>query len=298
MARNIPPLNPLRVFETVARHGSFTNAADELHVSQSAVSRQVSLLEDYLEVKLFHRELRGLALTQAGQAYHQQIAPAFAQLAAATEALYQTRRGGPIRLRVYTTFAAKWLLRRLPQFQAQHSDIAVNLSTNVAPIDFATEEVDLAIQFGDGKWNGAQAERLFDDEIAPVCSPALLQAAGGALSGAGDLVRHRLLHSYYRKSDWPDWLAAAGLGPLPPDHDAMMFSSSILTYQAAIDGLGIAVAQVRLLDQELQSGALVQPFDHVLQRPFAYYLLMPRRDTVPRNVAIFRDWLLAEIHHR
>jgi LysR family glycine cleavage system transcriptional activator len=295
MARNIPPLNSLRAFETVARHGSFTKAAEELHVSQSAVSRQVSLLEDYLGIKLFQRELRGLSLTPDGLAYHQRISPAFAQIAAATDTLYQKTRSSPIRLRVYTTFAAKWLMRRLPQFQAKHPDVPVQLSTNVAPIDFAKEDVDAAIQFGTGDWPGAHAEHLFDDEITPVCSPALIRATGKPLQEPGDLVHYRMLQSYYRKTDWPDWLAAAGRPDLIDHRDTMMFNSSILTYQAAIDGLGVAIGQVRLLDQELEQGTLVRPFAQLVGRPFAYYLVIPQRDTLSRNVATFRDWLVEEI---
>jgi LysR family glycine cleavage system transcriptional activator len=234
-------------------------------------------------------------MTEAGRSYHQQIAPAFAQIAAATESLYEKSRGGPIRLRVYTTFAAKWLMRRLPQFQSRHPDITVRISTNVAPIDFTKEDVDLAIQFGDGAWSGAHCEHLFDDEIAPVCSPALVNGKNGRLESIDDLARFRLLQSYYRKSDWPDWLAAVGRADLAEHRDSMMFSSSILTYQAAIDGLGIAIAQVRLVDQELESGTLVRPFPQVVRRPFAYYLLTPQRDSLARNVAIFREWLRSEL---
>jgi LysR family glycine cleavage system transcriptional activator len=293
MARTIPPLNPLRVFEAVARLGSFTRAADELHVSQSAVSRQVLLLENYLDVKLFNREQRGISLTEAGRAYQEEIGPAFARIAVATQSLLMRSRGGPINVRAYTTFAAKWLMRRLPQFHASNPEIEVNLSTNVTPIDFSRENIDLAIQFGDGRWEAAGGERLFDDEITPICSPALLKNA--PLNTLEDLKRHRLLYSHYRKSDWRDWLAAVGRPDLAEHQECMEFSSSILTYQAAVDGLGIAIGQILLLDKELESGALVCPFEQIVRRPFAYYLLMPQRDSVPKKVSIFRDWLLDEI---
>jgi LysR family glycine cleavage system transcriptional activator len=293
MARTIPPLNPLRVFEAVARLGSLTRAADELHVSQSAVSRQVSLLEDYLDVKLFNREQRGISLTEAGRAYQQEIGPAFARIAVATQNLLVSSRGGPINVRAYTTFAAKWLMRRLPLFHASNPEIEVNLSTNVTPVNFVRENIDLAIQFGDGRWEGASCERLFDDEITPICSPMLLKNA--PLKTLEDLKRHRLLHSHYRKSDWPDWLSAVGRPELANHQESMAFSSSILTYQAAMDGLGVAIGQIPLLDQELERGVLICPFEQVVRRPFAYYLLMPRRDSVPKKVSIFRDWLLDEI---
>ncbi|MDB5823622.1 MAG: transcriptional regulator, LysR family [Herminiimonas sp.] len=292
MTRSIPPLNPLRVFEAAARLGSFTRAAEELHVSQSAVSRQVSILEDYLNLKLFKRELRGIALTEAGQAYQKEIGPAFARIAIATQDLLADSRGGPVNLRAYTTFAAKWLLQRLPKFEAAHPDIQVRLSTIVTPVDFEKENVDVAIQFGDGNWDGVSCERLFDDEITPVCSPKLLEAM--PLQQIEDLKQHRLLHSRYRKTDWPDWLSAVGHPELAGQTDTMQFASSIVTYQAAIDGLGVAIGQVPLLEQELQSGRLVRPFTQVVQRPFAYYLLLPRRDSIPAKVEKFRTWLLQE----
>jgi LysR family glycine cleavage system transcriptional activator len=294
MARKIPPLNPLRVFEAVARLGSFTKAADELYVSQSAVSRQVSILEEYLDVKLFTREQRGVSLTQLGYAYQQQVGPAFERISAATQELAISSRGGPIKVRAYTTFVAKWLMRRLPQFHASNPEIEVRLSTDVSPIDFAKEDVDLAIQFGDGSWPGVRCERLFDDEVTPVCSP-LLPTEKAPLKTPDDLIKHRLLHSQYRKIDWTDWLAAIGRAELAKHPDSMTFSSSILTYQAAINGLGVAIGQVPLLDQELRTGTLICPFDQVIRRPFAYYLLVPQRDSMPKKVSVFRDWLLDEI---
>jgi LysR family glycine cleavage system transcriptional activator len=294
MAKIIPPLNPLRVFEAVARLGSFTKGAEELHVSQSAVSRQISLLEDYLQVKLFNREQRGISLTDAGRAYQQEIGPAFARIVAATHDLLTRSRGGPVRVRAYTTFAAKWLMRRLPAFQDAYPEIDVRLSTDVTPADFSSDELDLAIQFGDGGWPDVHCDRLFDDCITPVCSPALLDKPGAPLRTADDLQHHRLLHSRYRKDDWPYWLAAIDRSDLAAHRDNMVFSSSILTYQAAVDGLGVAIGQVRLLDHELDSGTLASPLARVVRKGLAYYLLRPQRDSMPRKVTVFRDWLLDE----
>ena len=297
MAKIIPPLNPLRVFEAVARLGSFTKGADELHVSQSAVSRQISLLEDYLQVRLFNREQRGISLTEAGRAYQQEIGPAFALIAAATQNLLAQSRGGPLRVRAYTTFAAKWLMRRLPAFQQAYPEIDVQLSTDVTPADFSSDALDLAIQFGDGGWPGVHCDPLFDDCITPVCSPALLDKPGAPLCCVDDLKQHRLLHSRYRKEDWPYWLAAVGRPALAAHPDNMVFSSSILTYQAAVDGLGVAIGQVRLLDHELDSGTLVCPLPKVVRKGLAYYLLRAQRDAMPRKVTVFRDWLLDQTRH-
>lgn len=294
MPRGMPPLNSLRVFEAVARLGSFTKAAEELFVSQSAVSRQISLIEEYLDVRLFDREQRGVILTSLGRAYQRDIGPAFDRMTSATTNLLASAHGGPIKVRAYTTFTAKWLMHRLPAFQIAYPDVEVRISTNVMPVDFQKENVDLAIQFGDGTWPGTICERLLDDEIAPVCAPALVEGKT-ALRTLDDLKQRRLLHSHYRKSDWSDWLSAVGRPELTNHKESMEFSSSILTYQAAVDGLGVAIGQIALLDQELEKGVLVCPFDQTVKRPFAYYLLQPEQHSMLRNVRIFREWILDTI---
>jgi LysR family glycine cleavage system transcriptional activator len=290
MARKIPPLNPLRTFEAAARHGSFTRAAEELHVSQSAVSRQILVLEDYLGLQLFKRDARGTRLTRAGEQYFAEIGPAFQLLANATERLPRASTATPLKIRVYATFAAKWLMRRLPHFQKQCPDIPVRISTAVAPVDFARDQVDAAIQLGRGNWPGGEAIFLFADEIAPVCSPKLIAQP---LASAAALKDYRLLHSHYRRSDWPDWLAAVG-AQLPAEDEPMSFPSSLLTYQAAVDGLGIAMGQLPLLEEELQGGALMRPLPQSLRRDLAYYLVLPRDMRADARLQRFRDWLLAE----
>ena len=192
--RPIPPLNPLHVFECAARHGSFTKAAEELGVTQPAVSRQVALLEDYLGVRLFHRETRGLTLTGEGKRYASQIAPAFRCIAEATDELVSARAAAPLKLQVYATFMAKWLMRRLPQLQTNHPDLRLRTRTAVTPVDFARDNVDAAIQLGTGDWQGMDSVFLFADEILPVCSPALL-AGGPPVKTSADLLRYPLLHS-------------------------------------------------------------------------------------------------------
>lgn len=291
----IPPLNPLRVFEVVARLGSFTKAAEELHVSQSAVSRQVSIIESYLGVKLLNRERRGVTLTETGRIYQRQISQAFVQISAATQDLLASGRSGPIKLRAYNTFAANWLIRRLPDFRAIHPELDILLCTTVAALDFDKESIDVAIQFGDGSWPGVKSLRLFDDEIAPICSPGLLKRKT-TLRAPEDLAHCCLLHSQYRKNDWLDWLTAVGLPQLAnrPDNN-MVFPNSILAYQAAIDGLGVAMGQIRLLDQQLEDGSLVCPFRGIVRYQYGYYLVMPQSDSVSRKVTLFRDWLLKEV---
>lgn len=291
MARRIPPLNPLRVFEVVARTLNLTAAARELHVTQSAVSRQVGTLETYLGVDLFRRERHGVVLTRAGAAYAAQIGPAFDAIAAATQGLTEAAGPGRLRVRTYTTFAAKWLIPRLPAFRQAHPGIDVRILTAVPDVDFDRDSVDLAIQFGSGRWPRTEADLLFDDEIEPVCSPAYLARHGG-IGQPAQLLAAPLLVSQFRGGDWDDWLDAQGLAQHAAQAERMVFSSSVLTWQAALDGLGMAIGQRALLAQELQSGQLVCPFAQPLLRSSGHYLLRPAVQRPSREVTAFRSWIL------
>lgn len=293
MTRRIPPLNPLRVFEVVARTENLTTAALELHVTQSAVSRQVASLEDYLGVALFHRERHGVRLTTAGQAYAREIRPAFERIAEATRTLVRNTQQGSLRLRTYSTFAAKWLIPRLPDFHRRHPGIEVRLSTGVPDVDFDRDPVDLAVQFGDGHWPRCRADLLFPDEIEPVCAPALLEAL--QRQGSTDtvaLLGVRRLVSQYRRHDWDDWLATLPTGLDGAASERMEFSSSLLTWQAAIDGLGVAIGQAALLEAEFRDGRLVRPFARPLVRPKGHYLVRPAGQRESAKVRTFRQWLL------
>lgn len=292
MARRIPPLNPLRVFEVVARTQNLTAAGNELHVTQSAVSRQIGVLETYLGVELFRRERHGVALTRAGQAYAEQVIPAFERIADATDKLVKGTSQGALRVRTYTTFAAKWLIPRLNEFRELHPSIDVRISTAVPEVDFDRDPVDLAIQFGDGKWPRVESEFLFHDQVEPVCSPQYLAQYAPNPRYPQSLLRQRLLVSHYRKVEWTDWLDATGLAPEARQAQEMTFSSTLLAWQAAIDGLGIAIGQTHLLTQELASGALVRPFNRPLVRDQAYYLVRPKLQRASRKVTLFREWLL------
>jgi LysR family glycine cleavage system transcriptional activator len=293
MGTPLPPLNPLRTFEAAARHGSFTQAARELRVTQSAVSRQIGSLEAYLGVRLFDRKARGTRLSPAGQKYFAEIGPAFQLLGAATQRVRRSGRGASLKITVYATFAAKWLLRRLPRFQALHPNIDLRINTSVAPVDFARDPVDAAIQLGRGNWPGGKSVHLFGDEIAPVCSPKLVTGQSLPLPLA-ELNHCKLLHSHYRRSDWPDWLQSVGFTPRDSG-EPIAFPSSLLTYQAAIDGLGIAMGQLPLLQEDLAAGLLVLPFRQTLCRDLAYYLVTPSQPgAAMQSLRLLTDWLLAE----
>lgn len=293
MSRRVPPLNPLRVFDAVARFENLTAAAQSLHVSQSAVSRQIATLESYLGVELLKRERRGVVLTRVGAEYAKRIGPAFEEITAATEHLFENTTHAVLRVRTYTTFAAKWLIPRLPDFRARCPDIEVVLSNAVPDVNFDQDDVDVAIQFGEGRWPNVQADFLWADSIEPICSPDYLSKVIGRQHGSPeDLLVGRFLVSKYRKSDWPDWLKANGLSGLESHAETMSFSTSILTWQAALDGLGMAMGQTALLQPEFKKGLLVRPFNQPLKRSMAYYLLRPKFQRHTPRVSMFREWLL------
>lgn len=289
-----PPLNPLKVFEVVARAGNLTAAAHELRVSQSAVSRQIAVLEEYLGVQLFTRERTGVRLTEVGEAYARRIRPAFEEISRATTFITQKYADNIIRLRTYTTLTARWLIPRLPRFKVQYPDVEVMITNSTAPLDFGAEQCDLAIVLGDGSWRDAEATLLLEDVIEPVCSPAMLEAMQGRLPLPDALQGKRLLVSKYRKNDWPTWLTHAGMPDVFDRAETMIFSSSILTWQAAMDGLGIAIGQQYMLDADIKAGRLVRPCASPLRTGKGHYIVTPSLQRYSAKVAAFKDWLLHE----
>ena len=292
VSRSLPPLNPLHVFDVAARLGNFTLAAEELNVSQSAVSRQIAVLEGYLQQPLFHRDRRGATLTSAGAAYHREIGPAFSRITNATQRMRQSAKVEPLHLQVYHTFAAKWLIGRLPRFEKDHPEINVRISTVAAVADFSRGHVDMAVLFGTGDWPGLAAHRLFADELQPVCSPMLLRGEV-PLREIDDLRRRRLLISRLRRSDWRDWLAEVGRPDIPVT--GMEFSSSVLTYQAAVTGLGVAMGQLRLLAGDIEAGLLMPLFGRMLERTLSYYAVYPEDRPLNYRGRAFLAWLEREV---
>lgn len=293
MARRIPPLNPLHVFEVVARTENLTAAAQQLHVTQSAVSRQIGVLESYLGVQLFRRERHGVSLTRAGRSYGDQILPAFEAIANATENLTKSNRQDALRVRTYTTFAAKWLIPKLGAFHDLYPQIKVRIANGVPEVDFDRDPVDVAIQFGDGRWPHVQADLMFHDKIEPVCSPKFLAQYAPDNKYPESLLRQRLLISHYRRTDWDVWLQAMNYAEFAIDAEQMTLGSTLLCWQAALDDLGIAIGQHALLASEFATGKLVRPFDKPLSRTQAYYLLRPEHQRETRKVQVFREWLLS-----
>jgi LysR family glycine cleavage system transcriptional activator len=294
MPRALPPLNGLRAFEAAARHQSFTRAAEELHVTQTAISHQIRKLEEELGVRLFVRVPGAVHLTHEAEAYLAAVSGAFDGLRDATARLRDAHEpDGPRTLRLSTTpsFATKWLVPRLAAFQAAHPDIGVEVSTGMELVDFRRGEVDVAIRYGRGHWAGLHATWLLAEDILPVCAPRLV---GGVppLRGPADLVRHRLIGVSQYADEWHMWLTAAGL-PTALASRVTMFDMPILAIQAAIDGMGVAITHSPLVENDLAAGRLVAPFAMSLPSELGYYLVAPDASAQTPAIAALRDWLLA-----
>jgi len=295
MSKKIPPMNPLRAFYVVARTKSLTKAANELHVGQSAISKQLDVLEKYLGVKLFRREQRGISLTAIGQELGERIIPAFEQISDATHSIIERGYDNKIRVHTYTTFAAKWLIPRLENFHKQYPECSVLITNSVKKIDFEKDRIDFSIQLGTGNQPDAEADLMFDDIIEPVCSKAFLQQHAPENKYPQALLRTRLLVSHYRpKGEWAMWARTHGYQDEIADTPRMDFSSSVLTWQAATDGLGVAIGQAALLTEDIQEGNLIFPFDQPVRTGLSFYLLRPKVRREARKATLFRDWMLEQ----
>ena len=290
MKRTLPPLNGLRAFEAAARHMSFTDAAEELSVTQAAISHQVRGLEQRLGLKLFVRRNRSLLLSEAGQAYLPAVRAAFDQLNEATEKLLQKDRGGHLTVTTTASFATKWLVPRLGGFQRSNPEIDVRISTGTGLIDFSREDVDIGIRYGRGHWSNLMAERLVGEDIMPVCAPALAKGSN-ALRKPADIKRFTLLHIAPFPDDWQVWLTAAGVKGVDATR-GVTFDNSIVAYQAAIDGLGVALGRDPLVAPDIKAGRLVAPFDFKMPSDLAYYVVYPAEAIRRRKIKAFRDWLM------
>lgn len=280
------PLNALRAFEAAARHLNFTRAAIELCVSQGAVSHQVAQLEARLGTRLFHRLPRGLSLTDDGLALVPVVAESFDRIGATLDRYAEGRYQAALNIGVVGTFATGWLLQRLDGFAAAFPHIEIRLSINNNRVDLAGEALDYAIRFGDGAWHGTKAEPLMPAPLTPLCSPTIARR----LASPEDLARERLLRSY-RASEWAMWFEAAGIrAPIPR---GPMFDSSALMANAAMAGLGVALAPRAMFLHDLAAERLVQPFAVAIDAG-RYWLtsLVSRKSSPPMRA--FRGWLLDE----
>lgn len=287
MARPLPPLNAIRAFEAAARHGSFLAAAAELAVTPGAVSQQVKRLEERLGCALFRRLTRGVVLTEAGAAYRTEVAAALDRLAAATARLGSAAgQDRTLRITALPALAEKWLVPRLPAFQARHPEIEVRLSADAQLVDFVRDPFDLGLRYTDGRHPGLRVERLFGERIFPVCSPALARG----LRRPVDLAGLPLLHDQHWTAEWAIWLAAAGVAA-PARAQGATFTLYSMALEAAAKGMGVAMGHEALVAEDLAAGRLAAPFRRRVPAPAAYYCVTPPWAEGRPAVEAFRTWL-------
>jgi LysR family glycine cleavage system transcriptional activator len=291
MRQRLPPLNALKAFEAAARHESFTRAAQELFVTQGAVSHQVKALEQELGLKLFNRERQRLVITEAGRDYLNVVRDAFDRIAVGTELLLQRQNAGVLTVSTSPDFAAKWLVHRLGHFVEAHPDIDLRVSASLHHVDFAREEVDLAVRHGEGDWPGLDAVMLCSEQMFPVCSPKLLSGRRGRVR-LTDVLKLPLIHTGDR-SLWTRWLAAAGVDDRCAIHGPVLNRDAI-SIDAAINGQGVALTRTTLCAWDLINGRLVRPFAEALPLSKSYWIVCPKVVAAQPKIATFRDWLLSE----
>jgi LysR family transcriptional regulator, glycine cleavage system transcriptional activator len=288
-----PPLNAIRAFEAAARRGSFAEAAAELHVTHWAIGKQVRLLEEWLGIPLFERRGRGIILTDEGADMLTNVSAAFSLLEEATEKLrrpeVRPRISGLVRVNVLSSFALRWLLPRLSNFHEQHPNIIVQISTTSRKLRSISTAFDLGVRSGHEHSPGLRSEFLLLDRRRPACSPELLRKR--PIETAQDLRRHTLLHSLTTRSAWSSWLAEAGVPRLVPFRE-LVLEHVYLQLQAAVNGLGIALASLPLIESDIAAGRLICPISAPEWGADDYELVINEDRAKDAAVQAFRDWIL------
>jgi len=293
--QELPPLNAIRALEAAARRGSFVEAAKDLHVTHWAIGKQIRLLEDWLGVPLFERRTRGVALTDQGADLLTDVSSALSRLTSATGRLRgpaETRRvSGVVRVNVLPSIALRWLLPRLSKFQESYASVQVKLSTTSRKLRYVGTAFDIGIRSGVEHEAGIRCETLMADRRLPVCNPRILRDR--PIEAAQDLRRHTLLHSTTTRSAWPQWFASAGVANLTPARD-LELDHVYLQLQAAVDGLGVALASLPLIEAEIAAGRLICPLTTPEFRADDYQLLIPEDRLRDPAIKVFRSWILSE----
>jgi LysR family transcriptional regulator, glycine cleavage system transcriptional activator len=293
----IPSLQSLLAFESAARHLSFTRAAQELSVTQTAISHQIKALEDRLEIKLFTRRRNTLALTPAATEYLRSVSEAISMLAIASDNTRKKKVNAVLVIACLPSYAVYCLIPRLPDFQRQHPDITVHLSTSPNFDEFESNAYDVAIRYGSGRWSGMRADLLHGEEFFPVCAPQLLEQVGREGSEAERLARFVRIRTYFYslyQDDWPAWLEAAGHSQVRFAGEAV-FQLQLTSQTAAIEGVGLAIGRTPLVNRELERGTLVAPFGTRVTSNSSYFIASPTAKAKQRRVELFRQWALANL---
>ena len=289
MPRRLPPLNSLKSFEAAGRLLSFTRAANELNVTQAAVSHQIKVIEDFLGLSLFIRYPRKLALTEQGRLLLPEVIEAFDKVSNAIGAISQESSSKMISVRLAPSFAAKWLSPRLKYFWLQHPEIDLCLYHAHPAVEFDREQIDIAVTYGKGDWPGVVADPILSLDFYPVCTPAFM-SNDRPLSNIDNLRYYSLLHDANYEC-WADWLKLAGLQEINANKGTIIDDTNVLI-QAAVDGQGVALGSSTFVQDLLDSGRLIKPFDITLVNEFAYYVVCPEAHLKNPSVQAFKDWLL------
>ena len=289
--RFLPPMGALNSFAAAARLGSFSAAGAETGLTQSAVSRQIALLEDWLQRPLFDRAGRRVSLNADGRAYADEIAPALDRIRRATARLSRNRPANELTIATLPSFGMRWLAPRLPRLSARHPELVVNFAARSIPFDLATEGFDAAIHFGTDDWPDATHDFLFREQALPVCAPGWLETH--PIRAPQDFLNTPLLFQSNRRSAWDRWLALTGVGapPVPP---GPVFEHFLMLAQAAAAGTGAALIPSFLIEPELAAGTLVCPLPIPLATDEAYWLVHPRTGAPNPALDRFRQWLADE----
>lgn len=294
--RLLPPTGSLVAFEAAARHLSITQAANELGLTQAAVSRKIRGLEENLGVALFRRLHRAIRLTPDGERLYAAVSSSLSHIAQTADDLRRSGGYSEVSLSTSMAFATFWLMPRIPRFRAAHPDIELRITAFDPYVDPASEGVDAAIRYGDGSWPGLECTRLFDEEIFPVCSPAY-HAARPDFDSLASLPGQTLLHldvAYHDWVDWGTWFRALDMEP-PPRRRGLQFNTYTILIQAAVAGAGVALGWRHLVDDFLEAGVLVRPIETSLRSRGAYYLVRPEGSEASAEAGCLVDWIMAEI---
>lgn len=291
--RLLPSIKALAAFDAVSRHESFSEAAEELSLTQGAVSRQIAALEAQLNVTLFERNSRQVILTDAGRNYLQAIQPALTAIRAASLNIMSHMGNKTLNLALLPTFGTRWLIPKIPRFVAQYPDIILNFSTRIGKVDFEKEGLDAAIHIGQPDWPDANFKFLMDETVLPVCSPAFLQIH--AITAPADLLKMPLFHMVSRPNAWAHWFNSLGIKQ--PPHSSMRFEQFSNVSQACIAGLGIALMPEFLIHTEIATGQLVPVWPHKIKSLSHYYFVTPKSRQPQSTVQAFKNWLLSEVNH-
>jgi LysR family glycine cleavage system transcriptional activator len=288
----LPPIGSLVAFECAARHESFSRAAEELHLTQGAISRQIRALEELVGIALFDRVRQRVVLSEAGRAYLADVRRTLGDLGEATHRVMGfSGTRGVLDLAVLPTFGARWLVRRLPRFLAAHPDVTINMAARIAPFDFSADPFDAAIHVGQPAWAGGVLSHLMDEEVVPVAAPGFAGRHG--IAAPHDLEAAPLIHQSTRPTAWADWFAAIDLTT-----DAVWrgprFDQFSMVAEAAAAGMGAALVPRFLIEEELDGGRLEILFPLPLATRSAYYLVRPEAEGRSALVAAFEGWLAAE----